>query len=114
VGQVERVRLVALVGSVVGGRRTTHTSGYPLDVRKMLPMADVVLLEAGEGPGVMLYRYTAQGELAGDTWHESVTDAREQALFEYRDSLGRWEPVPAEVTNAHEYAIRYATAHREA
>jgi hypothetical protein len=45
---------------------------------------------------------------AGDTWHESLDTAREQVSFEYEDSLGEWVHVPAEVEDAHAYAVQYA------
>ncbi len=109
-----RVRLVALVGVIAGERQMVHTMGHPIDPEKLLPLPDVLLLEASEGSGVMLYRYTAQGEFGGDTWHETIADAKEQAIFEYRDALGRWSEVPADVTDAHAYAVRCAASHREA
>ena len=100
-------RSVALVGALHGPRFETHTHGYPMDPAKMLPMADVLLLITGND-GAMLFRYTAHGELAGDTWHETVGDACEQAAAEYGYSLGEWVDVPYEVENPHEYAVRYA------
>ena len=117
--QPMRSRLVALVGVVSGERRATHTSGYPLDPAKMLPLADVVLLvaegeppaRAGQGPGppsAMLFRYTAHGEFGGDTWHPSVAEAREQAAEEYRDALGAWIEVPEGVDDPHVFAVKYA------
>jgi hypothetical protein len=114
VTDVQRVRLVALVAAIAGDRRAVHTAGYPLDPKKLLPMPDVVLLQAGDGPGAMLYRYTARGDFAGDTWHESVAAAKEAALYEYRDSLARWVEVPADAADAHAYAIQCAAAVREA
>ncbi len=109
-----RVRLVALVGPIAGERQMVHTMGYPLDPAKLLPMPDVLLLEASEDSGVMLYRYTARGEFAGDTWHKTIEDAWDQAVFEYRDALSRWAEVPAEVADAHAYAVHCAAARREA
>ena len=87
---------------------------HPLDPAKMLPLADVLLLESSEDSGVMLYRYTTQGESAGDTWHETIADAKEQAIFEYRDAVGQWFEVPPDVSDAHAYAVRCAAAHRDA
>jgi hypothetical protein len=34
-----------------------------------------------------LYRYTLEGEIAGDTWHQTRKDAQRQAEFEYGDAL---------------------------
>ena len=107
-----RVRLVALVGALAGERQMTHTAGHPLDPAKLLPVADVLLLIAGDDrsgdAGAMLFRYTAHGEFGGDTWHLTVADAQGQAEDEYRDALGAWEEVPADVADAHAYAVRYA------
>jgi hypothetical protein len=111
---LNRVRLVALVGPVAGERRIIHTTNHPLDPAKLLPLPDVLLLESSEDSGVMLFRYTSQGESAGDTWHKSITEAKEHAIFEYRDAVGRWFEVPADVTDAHAYAVQCAASHREA
>ena len=103
-----RSRHLALIGPISGERRAAHTAGYPLAPEKMLPEADVLLLIGGDDPGVMLFRYTAHGELAGDTWHATAADARDLAAHEYGASLGEWVEVPADVTDPHAYAIRYA------
>lgn len=104
-----RVRHVALVGALAGERQMAQTQGFPLDPSRMLPVADVVLLVGDdEGPGAMLFRYTTHGELGGDTWHASLTDARTQAADEYGIALGEWLEVPDEVGDAHGFAIGYA------
>jgi hypothetical protein len=74
----------------------------------MLPEADVLLLIAGDDTGVMLFRYTAHGEVAGDTWHRTLADARDLAAHEYGAALGEWVDVPDTVADAHEYAVQYA------
>ena len=85
-------RYVALVGALAGERRVSQTAGFPLDPAKMLPVPDVVLAVAdvSAGRGAMLFRYTAHGDLAGDTWHPS------------------WIEVPDEIGDAHAFAVRYA------
>jgi hypothetical protein len=103
-------RYVALVGAIAGERRVAQTAGFPLDPAKMLPLPDVVLVVADRGPGggAMLFRYTAHGELAGDTWHVSLAEARAQAAYEYGDALVPWIEVPEEIGDAHAFAVRYA------
>ena len=105
-------RAFALVGAPDGERRVTHTAGYPLDPAELLPEADVVLLVEdagpGDGPGAMLFRYSAYGEVGGDTWHPTADDARAQAAAEYGAALQPWEEVPLEVVDAHAFAVRCA------
>lgn len=104
-----RARVIALVDVLAGERQATHTAGFPLDPAKMLPTPDVVLLVADGGDATaMLFRYTAFGEAAGDTFHDSLEAAREQAAEEYGDALGSWVEVPDEVSDAHLFAVRYA------
>jgi hypothetical protein len=107
-----RSRWVALVGALTQERRVAHTDGFPLDESKMLPIPDVVLVvpDVGENgeEGAVLFRYTAYGDFAGDTWHSSVGEAQEQAMYEYGDALIAWLEVPSEVSDAHDYAVRYA------
>jgi hypothetical protein len=108
VSDSERSRWVALIGSLTHERRVAHTDGFPLDAAKMLPLADVVLVVPDDGGGAMLFRYTASGNLGGDTWHATVAEALEQAAYEYGDALIAWLAVPNEVTDAHAFAVRYA------
>jgi hypothetical protein len=100
-------RRVALVGPIDGERRTVHTAGYPLDPDDMLPPPDVLLLIEGRD-GCMLFRYTAHGEFGGDTPHDSALQAEAQAQMEYGDALLAWIDVPADVADAHAFAVRYA------
>jgi hypothetical protein len=103
-----RFRSFALVGVTTEERRAVHTAGYPIDPEQMLPLADVLLLIADEEPGAMLFRYTAYGELGGDTWHASVADAQAQAILEYGDARLAWDDVPEEITDAHAFAVQCA------
>jgi hypothetical protein len=107
-----RTRVFALIGAADGERRVTHTAGYPLDPAELLPEADVVLLVADDGheggTGAMLFRYSAYGEVGGDTWHPSTEDARAQAAAEYGAALQPWEVVPPEVADAHAFAVHSA------
>ena len=101
-------RTMALIGPLAAERRTAHTTGYPLDPSKMLPVADVVLLVVGKEEGAMLFRYTAHGDFGGDTFHQNAEEALEQAAFEYGDALGEWLTVPDEITDPHAFAVQYA------
>lgn len=87
---------------------TQHTAGYPMDPDRMLPPPDVVLLVSEPRGGTMLFRYTAHGEMCGDTPHSSAADAEEHAAREYGEALLGWIDLPADVSNAHAFAIQYA------
>ena len=93
---------------MVHERRFEETAGHPMDPAKMLPVADVVLVVSDEDGGAMLFRYTAHGEFGGDTWHANVDAAREQAASEEGEARVPWSDVPADVADAHAFAIRYA------
>ena len=101
-------RRIALVGPLAGERRAVHTAGYPLDPDDMLPPPDVLLLIDEGREGCMLFRYTAHGELGGDTPHETARQAEAQAEIEYGDAIVSWIDVPSDVVDAHAFAIRYA------
>jgi hypothetical protein len=102
------IRKLALLGPLGGERRVIHTAGYPLDPKDMLPIPDVVLIIEEPDGDSMLFRYTAHGELAGDTPHDSVGEAAMQAESEYGDALLGWMDVPDDVDDAHLFAVRYA------
>ena len=103
------LRRLTLVGSLEGDRRAVHTTGFPLDAEQLLPLADVLLLIGdADGPGAMLFRYTAHGELGGDTWHPSLEGALDQASFEYGDAILGWTDIPEDVADSHHFAIRVA------
>ena len=102
------VRRMALVGVPDGERRVVHTAGFPIDPDRMLPTPDVLLIVDSKQQGCMLFRYTAYGELCGDTPHDNAEQAEAQAIMEYGEALAPWLEVPSEITDAHAFAIKYA------
>jgi hypothetical protein len=83
--------------------------GGPNTPRQNMPRPDVLLLEGDDRGHAMVYRYTASGEFAGDSWYESVEFAKESCVGEYgAEGVGSWEPVPPSEKDAHEFAIRRA------
>ena len=46
------------------------------------------------GSGVMMYRFDANGDCVGDTWHESLDDAKRDAANEYEGLVQSWEEIP--------------------
>ncbi len=103
----KRMRRIALVGPIGNRRVTVHTGGFPLAPDRMLPDADVILV-VGNPAEAMLFRYSAHGELCGDTPHSSLAAAERQAATEYGEALFPWIDVPPDVTDAHAFAIQYA------
>ncbi|MBK9715093.1 MAG: hypothetical protein IPO81_27970 [Kouleothrix sp.] len=87
-----------------------HYQGLPPDPtqgkdhRNKFPLPHVIVLEGEEG-NVTLNRFTANGVPVGDTWHQTVDDAKHQAEYEYGDALGTWLEVPIEVSDATDYAL---------
>jgi hypothetical protein len=107
----KRTRRMALIGPVADRRVSVHTAGYPLAPDRMLPDPDVVLL-VGDDKQAMLFRYSAHGELCGDTPHSSIEEAEQQAQDEYGEALLLpWADVPPDVNDAHALAIQFAADH---
>lgn len=112
-------RLVALLRNPQEGSssaRTIHYEGLPAGLLenqedpRVLPAPDVLVIE--ETPeGFFLYRYDREGEFGGDTWHQSLEEAKEQAGFEYGDLVEEWQEVP-EGIDAVEHGIGLAAARR--
>jgi len=81
-----------------------HYIGAPPEVtggvetRNEMPLTSVLLIERSED-GVLLIRYAANGQFAGDTWHSTVEEAKEQALFEFGESLSPWKDIPVDVND---------------
>jgi hypothetical protein len=93
------MRLVAKIVARQLHPKVRHYSGMPPeasegeDVRWQMPSPSGLLIEAKDD-GVFLYRFAADGQFAGDTWHESVSDAQEQASFEFEMCHSKWIVVP--------------------
>lgn len=104
----KRIRRIALLGPIGDRRVSVHTGGYPLAPDRMLPDPDVVVLVSDPKGGAMLFRYSAHGELCGDTPHASAGEAQADAEREYGDALEPWIDVPADVTDVHAFAVQYA------
>lgn len=97
-GRLDQPRVRHLVGipASVGRRRSTESD---------LPMPSILTIEPGEAGSVFLHRLTENGVECGDTWHQSVRDAKDQARYEYGDSVSDWEEIPADVANPRQFAV---------
>jgi hypothetical protein len=67
-------------------RMTKHTWGLPGQA-VLMPWPAVLVLEAS-ATDAMLYRYSATREFGGDTWHQSVADAKDQVSRSLASLLG--------------------------
>ncbi len=104
----KRIRRLALIGPIGDRRVSVHTDHYPLAADRMLPDPDVIVVVGDPKEGAMLFRYTAHGELCGDTPHSTVAEAERQAVIEYGEALFPWLDVPADIADVHAFAIQYA------
>ncbi|HWF62077.1 MAG TPA: hypothetical protein VN666_17465 [Nitrospira sp.] len=81
-----------------------HYYGLPLeltaghDLREQMEAPALVLIEE-KSDGVFLFRFSADGQVVGDTWHMMVEEAKQQAYFEFPELLSGWKSVPADVEN---------------
>src|SRR5688572_11856101 len=61
-----------------------HIEGGDVVKGQSLPLPDRVEIEPdSSGSACMMYRYTKSGDFCGDTWHQDLESALEQAKFEY-------------------------------
>jgi len=111
----ERVRVVAAVQRPYDGARSRHFLGVPPmepgepDTRSRMAIPRVLVIEV-RPDGVFLDRYEESGGEVGDTWHESIDDAKAQASAEYGENLGSWIDVPSSEEDAVSFALRLAQA----
>ena len=79
--------------------------------RRRLPVPRVLILEkafVGRDTGYFLYRFTEEGQPAGDTWHSSESDALNAAVDEFGDRIYTWTDVPDDVEDEVLFALQLA------
>ena len=93
-------RLVALVATTDLHPESRHKIGFPREIGgskpERMPWPRALVIEE-QADGVTLDRYALDGSPAGDTWHMSIEEAKEQAQDEYDGLLSDWRSVPAEI-----------------
>ena len=105
------VRLFTVVRALGIQARVRHVVGFPpeltsgQDETDLLPMPDILVIDEASKGSVFLYRLSRSGEPCGDTWHQSIDDARHQAEYEYGDALGTWQHVPDDASDPQEFAV---------
>ncbi len=81
------MRIVSKLLAVPDPPKTRLYIGLPPELdpnpaaRQMMETPDVLVIEQDDN-GFFLYRFTAAGVFAGDTWHLNLEDAKHQANFE--------------------------------
>jgi hypothetical protein len=72
--------------------RTAHQVGLPTELDGTpVPMPDptFIVIHPAE-QGFLFERFADIATMAGDTWHETEQDARDQAAWEYGERLRQW------------------------
>lgn len=86
------LRLTANVRTCTG--KTRHGVGSIFDgvpvMSEQLPNAARAEIEEGN-EGYFLLRFTESSEFAGDTWHQTLDEAKRQAHFEYAIQDDDWK-----------------------
>lgn len=92
-------RLTAVIAMHDDHPPSRHYAGAPGELglgseeRRRLPWPRVALI-AERDDGVYLERLLTDGTVVGDTAHDDVAEAKEQAEWEYGALLGPWREVP--------------------
>lgn len=84
-------------------REQPPPSGEQVERKRLEPPA--YLLIESHPDGIFLYRFNRSGDCAGDTWHRSAAEARDQASHEYGDLVGPWVQVPQDIGDVHGYVL---------
>ncbi len=88
-----------------------HYLGYPPeltnepDSRTLLSLPKVLVIKQTAASDVFLFRFTETGEYAGDTWHQSIEEAKKQADFEYGVAKDSWQRIPSEVKDVVRFTL---------
>jgi hypothetical protein len=104
------MRIVSKVLAVPDPPKVRLYIGFPPEIdpdpeaRQMMEAPDVLLIEQNE-EGFFLYRFTAAGIFAGDTWHLNLEDAKHQADFEFDGLISPWISVPSDIKDVVRYAL---------
>jgi len=76
-------------------RKAMHIQGYSApDGIQISTMPEPATLEIMEQDGAYyLFRLDECGQCISDTWHMSLVEAKEQAIFEFKLEQGGWKEV---------------------
>jgi len=98
------MRVAAKLAFSPASPKVRHHFGAPpeatgaSDVRTLMPDSKVLLIEPSKD-GVFLIRYAMNGQFAGDTWHSTIDEAKDQAAYEFGEAVSAWKDVPKDVND---------------
>lgn len=114
-------RWVSIIDDAIVDPVVFHYLGCPpelagsskADKRILLPRPKILLIRQISGDeiafrpndDILLFRFTETGEYAGDTWHQSIEEAKAQAEFEYGIAGDAWHTVPDGVEDVVRFAL---------
>jgi hypothetical protein len=67
-----------------------------------MPPAQILVM-IKDGDSVSVERYTEAGDFAGDTWHQTLDEAKHQIAFEFPGQILSWREVPPEIQDPVEF-----------
>lgn len=101
------MRLIARLIKNLDHLKVKYYKGFPpdltagKDLRTEMEPPAVLVIEDGRD-GIFLYRYDAHANCVGDTWHQDVEEAKDQAEFEFENVLSQWVEIPVGIQEIHE------------
>lgn len=98
-------RIFAIVRQTDLHPPTRHFQGLPASLHPggLTPQPEgwpVAIVIEADDDGIFLDRLGRDGSSVGDTWHQSVEDAKHQASVEYAGLLSDWFQAPLELSRA--------------
>ncbi len=75
------------------------------DTRRRMSIPLIIVVST-RPDGIFLERFDETGVDAGDSWHQSIEEAKEQAREEYGESIGVWAPIPDSEEDPIAFALR--------
>jgi len=72
-------------------------------IRLFARAGEVFLIIEQTPEGFFLYTFPKDG-FAGDTWHQTLDDAKHQASYEFGGGLEPWVAIPADISDLRAFA----------
>lgn len=104
-------KFVAKIKGKIVESNVRHYVGLPpeltsgKDTRQQLGTPVLLLIEDTH-EGVFLFRFSSEGDEVGDTWHQTIDEAKAQAHFEFGDHISSWKVVPEDIQDVFAYGLK--------